>query len=259
MSEYIALGDLVEFGITTHHPSSGQLVNADETPRWYVSGGSGSPILTGLFQQRSLDGVHTVAGRYWSSFPASTASGFVAGTRYEVFASGKVAGMVGGQIVRTFRVDDEFKVDLRSISGIPIANSDYVEGRVWNAIMSNYATNNTFGSGVSEAVSRFYFADIELIRDDPNTQDEYGVQWFRNSVAISSGQITNPAISVFNGFTGAALISNGVLSYSSLTNGALYRTASGANITSSGVPYLVIASGTIDGATRVWQNVVGKE
>lgn len=127
---------------------------------------------------------------------------------------------------------------------------------VWTANILSYPSGNTYGSGVTGLIQNIYYADIELIPDSANNQDEYGIQWFRNSIPLTSGEINNPAFSVYNGINGSSLLLNRVLSYAGSNLGMLSKIET--TLTSSGVPYLIIASGTIDNAVRQWQNVVGK-
>lgn len=132
-----------------------------------------------------------------------------------------------------------------------------IPDQILSASISGWPGGGTVGSGLFALSQNIYFADIELIQDSLASQDEYGVQWFRNSQPISSGQISNPSFSVYDGQTGTALLSNRILNYSSPNLGILTKTET--TLTASGVPYLIIASGIIDNGVRVWQNVVGKE
>lgn len=166
--------------------------------------------------------------------------------------SGNIVQILGSGVTSASSVD----ANVVSFSGVGIGSSDYIEQRVWNANIFTYNNPATTGSGMLGLVQPIYYADIELIQDTANTTDDYGVQWFRNAIPIGSGQISNPAYSVYNTITGIALLSNRTLNYSSSNLGSLSRTET--TLTTSGVPYLVVASGTIDGAVRNWQNVVGK-
>ena len=152
--------------------------------------------------------------------------------------------------------------DIRQVSGVNVQLSSFytpslnIENAVWDAQQSSHVTNGTFGSGVNKISQDIYFADIKFVKDNLNLRDEYSVSWFKNNQIVTSGQITNPALSVFNTSLGTALISNGIMSYSSVALSSL-RYNDAINVVASGEPYLVSVSGTIDGSNRVWNNVVG--
>ena len=80
----------------------------------------------------------------------------------------------------------------------------------------------------------------------------------KNNQIIPSGSLTNPALTVYQTSNGNTIFANGVMSFASPAIGATrytYNTA--ASLLASGEPYLVMASGTIDGATRTWGQLVG--
>lgn len=223
---HLKVGETVRFGAVTHDPSGGNLRTADETPRWFVyEEGSDTPLLSDDFILRS-----SLPGTYRGHFDASGSIGFESNKYYEVHASGKVRGIVGRDIVSAFILDDVFDANIVQVTGLAIT-------------LEHFQDN-------------LYYADIKFLKDGTNTQDEYGISWFKNGLPISSGSITNPAFSVFNVQNGNALINNQKLNYSSTLLSSLFHTES-SNLTTSGVPYLVIASGLVDSQTRSWREVVG--
>lgn len=476
MSEYINLGDVTYFGITITHPSGGMLVNADETPRYFLyKNASDTPLISANFVQRA-----SLVGTYRGSGDITAGVGFAVGDYVEVHASGKVSGLVGRSIIKTFVVSDTFNVNVNTWSGVPvnplnngnptvnvasftgvplatsinptiqnavwgarlsnlttndttgsglwrvglqlvdanvvrnsghllaserfraiqsatwgarlsslnindttgsglwrvglqnvdanvvrnsghllanqftpaiqqavwaarmtdwttnnttgsglgrsalnIINSNVIQWsgspvqqvnnglppvnvRAWqghtsavqydgvfelpktvvrgyydtteadysaypagfydlyaeqtayllNANISTYTSNGTVGSGLNKICSNIYYAGIKFIKDAANNQDEYIVQWFRNSLPVSSGEVTSPAISVYKTSDGLALTANRVLTQTSVHNGVLrYNEAS--SLAVSGEPYLAITSGTIDGSLRIWSNPIG--
>jgi hypothetical protein len=122
--------------------------------------------------------------------------------------------------------------------------------------ISAYVANGTIGSGLNKISQNIYYAGIKLVKDSVNLRDEYLVQWFRNSLPISSGEISNPALSVYKTSDGSALTQNNPLAITSVNNGVL-RYNETSNLVVSGEPYLVATSGIIDGGLRVWNNPVG--
>jgi hypothetical protein len=219
----------VRFGITTHHPS-GMAINADETPRWYVrEDGSDTIIHQDLFTLRTGG----FPGCYKGHFVASGSLGFEQGKYYEIMASGKVAGLTDYDVIDRFILDGIYRANVVQISGTPISYTNLVDD--------------------------LYFADIKYIKDNAGPlQDDYAAVWFKNGQILSSGQLTNPAMSVVNAINGTALFSNAVMSYPTTQLAAVqYTQTTAGNLTASGIPYVVRVSGTIDGATRTWPLVIG--
>lgn len=137
-------------------------------------------------------------------------------------------------------------------SSLPVVTASVVSG-VWNANPDSYSGINSFGY----QNRAMYYADIKQYYDLTNGRDEYCVDWYRNSIAFGSGSVTNSRISVYNTITGAAMFENAALNYVGANIGAL-RYNEPTNILTSGEPYHVIVSGTIDGSTRIWQRVIGR-
>lgn len=227
MSEYIKLNDEVRFPLHVHNPAaSGQLINADETPRWYVmEQDSDTPILQGNFVNRGI------TGSYRGSFFASGVLGFDAGNYYEVHASGKVGGLLDRIVCKSFVLNDLYNVNIIQVSGQEVNINSFKEDTI-------------------------YFALILFIKDTTNLRDEYVAQWFRGGIPINSGDITNPAISVYNTLNGTSLFQNQTMNYANTDLGVVRYNDSNF-LAVSGEPYLVVVSGTIDSVTRVFNNVVG--
>lgn len=123
---------------------------------------------------------------------------------------------------------------------------------VWTSNPNDYSGVNQFG----RELQPIYYADIKQYYDFTNTRDEYAVEWYRGNTPLNSGAITNAAISVYSTANGAAVFQNGVMSYGYNIGGLRYNDAS--NLLTAGEPYQVMVSGTIDGSTRVWQRIIGR-
>lgn len=129
--------------------------------------------------------------------------------------------------------------------------------------LSALATNDnlmTVSGSLADSINTvnpdIYFANIKHIRDNVNAQDEYGVQWFKNDQPVSSGDLTDPRISVYGTATGDTVIDNTSMFYSSPVLGVVrYNEAS--SLIASGEPYLIETSGTIDSSMRAWRTIVG--
>lgn len=227
MSEFVSLGDTVYFGVTVHNPSGGALINADTTPVWSSFINSSDTIV----QQGNFTLRTGIVGTYRANLIASAANGYSSGNYVEIHASGVVGGIQGRSIVKTFVINDVFDCNVVQVSGININYPDIVPNPI-------------------------YFAGIKFIHDGITPNDEYVVQWFKNSTPLGSGQVTNASLSVYNTNSNSSLFMNKVLNYQSVSHGGL-RYNEVTNIAVSGEPYLAVASGTIDGATRVWTNPIG--
>jgi len=251
--EFVSLGDLVYFGITTHSPSGiADLVNLDETPRYFMyKNASDTIVLQGNFILR--DGLK---GTYHASGTISTGNGFSTGDYVEVHASGKYNAVVNRDIIKTFVIDDTYNANLVKISGVDAGSSNYINDKVWQANLTQYTGNNTAGSGLNKIIADVYFANIKFVKDGTVPRDEYTIHWFKNSQQVGHSGVTNPALSVFRTNIGTALISNAVLNYNNEFNGSI-RYNEPTNLATSGEPYLAVTSGVIDGAVRVWSNLVG--
>lgn len=251
--EFVGINDVVRFGICTYNPSGNFLSNTDVTPVWSVYlNDSDVAVLSGVFGQRG-----GMQGVYKSKFTASLANGFSSGDYVEVFASGLMAGVCGVSSVKNFVINDIIDANLTQISGVPVGTSKYIPDKVWDELQSPHNTNGTFGSGLFKVTQDLYYANIKFNKDSTVPQDEYNVNWFRNSTPLSSGQITNAAISVFKtDGTNTALFINKVTGFTNVNTGTV-RYNENTNLAASGETYLAFASGTIDGGTRTWSNLIG--
>lgn len=181
----------------------------------------------------------------------------------------EVSGMPGlykTSIDGTSFVDDEYNYYVYN-SGVPMAlgNGNFwmkggieagpsgIANTVWDENILNHLSNNTFGSGFNNINKDVYIANIKFLNDSTVPNNDYSVTWFKNGNVQNSGLVSNSAISVYNTIDGTALFSNRQLTYFA-PNTSIYRSTS---VVVSGHPYVAIASGVIDGSTRVWSNLVG--
>jgi uncharacterized repeat protein (TIGR01451 family) len=241
---YIQLGDTVQFGITVSNPSGSiaNLINTDVIPRWfaYTSTSGDNPLMQGNFIARA-----NLIGTYTGSFACTSANNFLTNDYVEVHASGLVNGVQGRTIVRSFRIDDLYKANVIQVSGVYVGLTSSVD--------ANVTTISGVPVGPTDDV---YYAAIKFIKDSTVPEDEYSVHWFKNSYSLPSGSILNPAISVYNTNSNASLFTNKILNYQSVNHGGL-RYNETTNLAISGEAYIVITSGTINGAVRNWTNIVG--
>jgi hypothetical protein len=99
-----------------------------------------------------------------------------------------------------------------------------------------------------------YHADIQFTKD--STTDQYTVTWFKNGVRITSG-ITSPTLQVVNRADGTNLIAASAMTQIGSTGS--YKLDSTGSRQTIGVAYPVIAAATIDGATRSFSWILGRD
>ena len=227
MFPYCKLNQNVYFSVVCHKPSGGVISAADATP-WYrverMSGSSPVEVTTGFLAADSV-----MAGRYNGYFYTSSTL-FSENNSYQVWVSGRVDGVADILPVKSFYIKNYVDSNMVQVSGAEINGNDFY--------------------------SNLYYANIKFNKDTINSRDEYTVNWFKNNQPLSSGNFSNPALTVYNTSTGAALFSNQKLTYASLNLGVV-RYNDAVNVTASGEAYLVVASSLIDGASRRWEQIIG--
>lgn len=244
-NRYYKLEDTVRFGVTIHNPSGGALINADETPRWYVyEDNIDTPVLTDLFKART-----GLIGTYKGNFNASGVTGFESGKYYEIHGSGKVNGTVGRAILQSFVLDDVYDTNTVQVSGNPITS---IGNEVWDANLTDHNIVGTFG----ETLQPIYYANIKFLKDAPNNADEITAGWFKDSVPLTSGDLSDPALSVINTGNGNKVVDSQSMSFINSTS-AVVRYNESPSVMVSGEPYVISCSGLIDGTTRNWKLLVG--
>lgn len=100
-----------------------------------------------------------------------------------------------------------------------------------------------------------YAAKIWVIKEG-TTADHYAVRWFKNGTPITSG-ITSPTIQVIKGSDGTDLIASTALTEIGSTH--RFKKDESTNKMVAGAIYFAVVSATIDGATRTWDQQVGRD
>lgn len=100
-----------------------------------------------------------------------------------------------------------------------------------------------------------YSAKVWVIKDSTN-YDRYAVRWFKNLVPITAG-ITSPTIQVIKGSDGTDLIASTALTEIGTTH--RFKRDEGTNKMTAGAIYFAVVSATIDGATRTFEQQVGRD
>lgn len=138
--------------------------------------------------------------------------------------------------------------------GVKLSDQGRIEAAsgVWTSLTSDYSGINQFGFQLQP----IYYADIKQAYNVSNTNDEYGVDWYRGHQLLPSGSVSDAFISVYNVADGTAVFQNSGLFYKGTNNGSM-RYVSYVTLT-GGILYNVLVSGTIDGSIHRWQEIVGR-
>lgn len=121
----------------------------------------------------------------------------------------------------------------------------------------------TYGGGISswyptdpETVNDQYYADIQMNIDNAGGKDEYSVTWYKNSAPISAG-ITSPQLQVIKRADGTNLIQpTGMTEIGSIHS---FKYDSSADRITRGESYVSKVTATIDGASREWRKIIGRD
>lgn len=100
-----------------------------------------------------------------------------------------------------------------------------------------------------------YSAKVWVIKEG-TTADHYAVRWFKNLVPITSG-ITSPTIQVIKGSDGTDLIASGALTEIGSTH--RFKKDESTDKMVGGQIYFAVVSATIDGASRSFEQQVGRD
>lgn len=113
--------------------------------------------------------------------------------------------------------------------------------------------------GEESGVFDIYHADINMVVDAANTQDEYEVTWYKNGTMITSG-ITSPTIQVVKRSDGSDLITSDTMIQVASTGTYRYDgTTAASKKQTAGELYRVIVTASIDSGTRTWSRNLGRD
>lgn len=168
-------------------------------------------------------------------------------------------GYVGGTIRRTTNVEKWWNWDDESFSifslymknGLDIFRS-MVE---YDSDHWKYHGNAIEKTGYALTASYdLYHATIDFVKD--STNDEYTIRWFKNGVRQTSG-ITSPTIQVVKRSDGTDLVASTAMTQVGSTGA--YKYDEGTNRTTAGESYEVVVAATIDGSSRTFSRLVGRD
>jgi len=198
----------IYFSLTTRHPTSGSVQNADTTPQFSVFKESSD---TGVIYQQNMVARSGYVGVYRGNFVAETGASFESEKWYTIVASASVDSIV----------------DV-------------------NAIMDFYLEKD------------LYYADIFIDVDSTGGLDEYTVSWFKNDQPIEE-LLASPTIQVIKRSNAANLVAQTTMTAVGSTGIYKHSISVTANRISTGESYIVVTKATINGATRTWRKIVGRD
>lgn len=102
-----------------------------------------------------------------------------------------------------------------------------------------------------------YQAKVWMQDDNSGTTDRYVVVWFKNGAPIFAG-LSSLEIQVIKASDGSDLIAASAMTEIGTTEMYKYD-ATGAERMTSGEGYVIVATATIDGATRTWVQPMGRD
>lgn len=135
-----------------------------------------------------------------------------------------------------------------SITGVVDANVTFVAG-------TTVTSTGDFQADL-DALNVFH-ADIRLQIDGSGGIDEHTIFWFKNAARVTTG-ITNPIIHSVKRSSGTSLISPTPLTEIGSTHVFKYD-ATGGERQKTGESYIVSVSGTIEGSTRTFTRLLGRD
>lgn len=123
-------------------------------------------------------------------------------------------------------------------------------------LSDNTVEHNVAQRAVLDTNEDVYHADIQVLRDSKNTQDEYTVTWFKDGVRVTVG-ITSPTIQVVKRVDGTDLVASVAMTQIGTTGSYKYDEAT--NRLTVGEAAVAIVTATIDSATREFSSIVGRD
>lgn len=161
MSGIRVLGDTVTYDFTTHHPSSGTVVDADAVPTAKIFENTDATAMT----TPNVAKRGTETGNYYASFDLTSADGFEAGKCYNVIVTATVDSVTAKARIASFVVDTKRLSNLNDVSlaGIDTTLTSSHGSGTWVTVSSTQFSGISL-SGVGELVWTFGSRSITQAR-----------------------------------------------------------------------------------------------
>ena len=144
---------------------------------------------------------------------------------------------------------EDFKADVSDVSITGITDVNIIE-------VAGTTISGTGNFQASLADLDIYHSDIRLQIDGSGGRDEYSVFWFKNASRILTG-VTNQIIHTVKRSSGTSLIPPTAMTEIGSTH--IFKHDESINRQLTGESYIVSVSGTIDGSTRTFTRLVGRD
>lgn len=120
-------------------------------------------------------------------------------------------------------------------------------------------TAGTATSGIPSVAlsSDYYHADIQFVRDQANTQDEWTVTWYKNGVRVTAS-ITSPTLQLVKRADGTDLKAATAMTQVGST-GTYKLDLTGADRVTVGEAVLAVVAATIDAGSRTFARLIGRD
>lgn len=255
------LGETIYFGAATHSPSGGFAKGADELPRfWVYEENNDTPLIA--FSGMTLR-ANTI-NRYRGEFVASAGLGFESQKSYHVWVSGLVEGINGQLLAKDFFLENN-NFDSLGTGNIPV-NVEYLRATRASGTNGIFQSDIRLLNGVAvsgvdvitASGNTVYYADVRFHKDNSNSRDEWTSTWFRNDSPLPSAEVITPVLHVIGVTTGSDLIASSGMAHVSISIGTV-KYYENTNRTTAGENYIAKVTASIDGATRTWQKLVGRD
>ena len=218
-------------------------------------------------QANSLPAMAVTINGSLGTGPALKLNASITGNGIEV-----VGGSTSGDALKLSTTDGDGLIINSAGSGKVDVNATLPDSAGIGSILSDVAEilDDTSTTGVVVAASSkngyalssaydLYHADIQFTRDEAHEQDEYTVTWFKNGVRIVTG-ISAATIRVVNREDGTDLVdAETEMAEITATGSYKYNEDEVGNRIVNGEAALVIVSASIDGNTRSFARLVGRD
>jgi hypothetical protein len=178
----IPIDEVVHFDITTHHPTTGAVTDADAVPTFAVfEEATDTPILAAQdFTKRT-----SLTGNYRGTFTASAANGFEAGKWYNVIASAAVNSIAGKHRTLVFRV-----APVESVAGVPKADLSALDGGTAAATNLRRSAESIYYGTITGAATTTTLIDSGLTQADVDHWKGRIVIFLTGALAKQASDIT---------------------------------------------------------------------
>ncbi len=176
--------------------------------------------------------------------------------KFWVFEQAVVTGVIAGQEM----------VSRTGLPGVYYGNFIASTGNgfspeTWYDVMASATVAGVTDMNIVTSVfleKNIYYADIFIDVDTTGSLDEYTVSWMKDDTPIEE-PLTSPTIQVIKRSDATDLIGQTTMTQIGSTGLLKHDSSVAANRISTGESYIVMAKASIDGSTRTWKKIIGRD